>query len=87
VNYIIQSACADGLKIAISLIVAALPEGAELILTIHDELLVLCREEQAQEVEKIVTEKVVVGYREAFGEPLKVPIVFGTNVLNNWSEK
>ena len=65
----------------------ALPEGAELILTIHDELLVLCRADLAQEVSKIVTEKVVVGYREAFGEPLKVPIVFETNVIKNWSEK
>ena len=87
VNYIIQAACADGLKIAIVLISKALPEGAEVILTVHDELLVLCREEQAQEVSKIISEKVILGYQEALGEPLKVPIVFETNTLNNWSEK
>jgi DNA polymerase I-like protein with 3'-5' exonuclease and polymerase domains len=87
VNYIIQAACADGLKIAIALIVKSLPEGAELILTVHDELLVLCRIELAQEVSKIVTEKVIVGYREALGEPLRVPIVFETNIIKNWSEK
>ena len=38
VNYIIQAACADGLKIAITLIVKALPEGAELILTVHERV-------------------------------------------------
>jgi DNA polymerase I len=54
INYVIQAGCADGLKLSIILIVRALPPGAELILTIHDELLILCQEDQVQEVNKIV---------------------------------
>ena len=51
------------------------------------ELLVLCRTEQAKDVSRIVTEEVIAGYKVAFGEPLKVPIIFETNVIKNWSEK
>jgi putative DNA primase/helicase len=87
VNFVIQGACADGLKLAIILIVQALPPGAELILTIHDELLVLCRAEQAEEVNRIVAKAVVAAYRVALGEPLKVPIIVHPVTLKNWSEK
>jgi DNA polymerase-1 len=87
INFVIQSACADGLKLATIIICQSLPPGAELILTIHDEILVLCRANQAQEVSKIVTATVTAGYRVGFGEPLKVPIVFETNIVKNWSDK
>jgi DNA polymerase-1 len=87
VNFVIQGACADGLKLSIILIVKALPPGAEMILTIHDELLVLCRVDQAEEVKKIVASAVVAAYRVALGEPLKVPIVIKPVTIKNWSQK
>jgi DNA polymerase-1 len=87
INYVIQAGCADGLKIAILLITKALPPGAELILTVHDELLVLCRIDQAEEVMRVVEEAVVAAYKRALGEPLKVPIVIKPVILQNWSEK
>jgi DNA polymerase I-like protein with 3'-5' exonuclease and polymerase domains len=84
---VIQAGCADGLKLSIILIVRALPPGAELILTIQDELLILCRAEQVEEVNKIVVAAVVAAYRIALGEPLKVPIVIKPLIIKNWSEK
>jgi DNA polymerase I len=87
INFPIQGGCADGLKLSIILIVRALPPGAELILTIHDELLVLCRADQALEVKKIMAASVVAAYRIALLEPLKVPIVINPVVIKNWSEK
>ena len=61
--------------------------GAELILSIHDEVLVLCHAHQAEEVAKIVTEAMQSAYQEAFGAPLKVPILFEMNPVQNWSQK
>ena len=87
VNYVIQAGCADGLKLSIILITKALRPGAELILTVHDELLILCRVDQAEEVNKIVASAVIAAYRVALGEPLKVPIVIKPAAIKNWSEK
>jgi putative DNA primase/helicase len=87
INYVIQATCADGLKLAIILIVKALPPGAELILTIHDELLVLCRAGQAEEVMRTLEESVITAYKRALGEPLKVPIIIKPVTIQNWSEK
>ena len=87
VNYIIQGACTDGLKLGLLAIAAALPSGAELIHSVHDEVLVLCRIEQAEQVRETVTRVMVEAYQEAFGQPLKVPIVFEVEVIQNWSQK
>jgi DNA polymerase-1 len=87
VNFVIQAGCADGLKLAIILIVRALPPDAELILTVHDELLILCRADQAEAVKRIVEKAVVAAYKVALGEPLKVPIVIRPVTIQNWSHK
>jgi DNA polymerase-1 len=87
VNYVIQGGCADGLKIMIILVVKALPPGAELILTVHDELLILCRADQVLEVNKIVKAAVVTAYKIALGEPLKVPIIIKPAIIQDWGEK
>lgn len=75
------------MKLAIFLIVRALPPDAELILTIHDELLILCRADQAEGVAKIVVASVVAAYKVALGEPLSVPIVIKPTTIQNWSQK
>jgi DNA polymerase I-like protein with 3'-5' exonuclease and polymerase domains len=51
-NFPMQGACADGFKLAMALFNEGLPEHlyAKLILTVHDELVVECREGQADEV-------------------------------------
>jgi DNA polymerase I-like protein with 3'-5' exonuclease and polymerase domains len=87
VNYLIQSSCADGLKLGLVLIASQLPPGAELILSVHDEVLVLCHAYQAEEVGKTVTAAMKTAYKIAFGEPLKVPIIFEMKALKNWSQK
>jgi DNA polymerase I-like protein with 3'-5' exonuclease and polymerase domains len=87
INYLIQSTCADGLKIGLTKIASRLPKEAELILSIHDEVLVLCKSEQTEEVGEIVTTSMIEAYTEAFGEPLKIPIVFEVKPLSNWGEK
>jgi DNA polymerase I-like protein with 3'-5' exonuclease and polymerase domains len=87
VNYLIQASCADGQKLALVLIARRLPSGAELILSVHDEVLVLCHAQQAEEVGKIVTETMKEAYRMAFGQPLKVPIVFEMKPVQSWSQK
>jgi DNA polymerase I-like protein with 3'-5' exonuclease and polymerase domains len=68
-------------------IAANLPLGAELIHSIHDEVLVLCPIALAQEVKEIVSCCMIEAYKIAFGEPLKVPIVFEVGILRNWGEK
>jgi DNA polymerase I-like protein with 3'-5' exonuclease and polymerase domains len=57
------------------------------ILSVHDEVLVLCHAHQAGEVGKIVSAAMKAAYRIAFGEPLKVPILFNVEPLQNWSQK
>jgi DNA polymerase I-like protein with 3'-5' exonuclease and polymerase domains len=87
VNYLIQASCADGQKLALVLIARRLPSGAELILSVHDEVLVLCHAHQAEEAGKIVTAAMKTAYRMAFGEPLRVPIVFEMKAIQSWSQK
>jgi DNA polymerase I-like protein with 3'-5' exonuclease and polymerase domains len=87
VNFLIQASCADGMKLFLVLVASQLPFGAEVILSIHDEVLVLCHAHQAEEVGKIVSAAMKAAYRIAFGEPLKVPILFDVEPLQNWSEK
>ena len=87
VNGLIQPTCADGMKLGLVLIASELPLGAELILSVHDEVLVLCPAHQAEKVGRIVAAAMKAAYRIAFGEPCRVPIVFEVEALGNWSQK
>ena len=52
-NFVIQGACADGLKLALALLFERRMEcpGAVPILAVHDEIVVECAEAQAERVE------------------------------------
>jgi DNA polymerase-1 len=84
VNMPVQGGTADGMKQAIILVAQRIPEGAHLVATVHDELVVECREEDAEAVKKIVTDSMTEAMAELFPE---VPIEVEANICSNWGEK
>jgi DNA polymerase I len=50
VNTPVQGTSADAIKHALILLHGRLPEGAHIVATIHDEIVVECREQDAEEV-------------------------------------
>ncbi len=58
-NHPIQGTNADILKCALALLYEALPEGASLILAVHDELVIECPEALVPQVEELMKEKMV----------------------------
>ncbi len=84
VNMPVQGGTADGMKKAIILVAQRIPEGAHLVATVHDELVVECREEDAAAVKKIVTDSMTEAMAELFPE---VPIEVEANICSNWGEK
>ncbi len=60
VNTPVQGGAADGLKIAMVELAHRLPSGAKLVLTVHDEIVLLCATELAEQVkdllERVMTE-------------------------------
>ncbi|HYE71932.1 MAG TPA: DNA polymerase A family protein, partial [Blastocatellia bacterium] len=75
-NFIIQATAADLAKDAMVRLYQALPEGADLIATIHDEFIVECRREQAEDVRDLMTE-VMQQTPEGFTVPMKVEAKIG----------
>jgi DNA polymerase-1 len=67
-NHPIQGTNADILKCALALLYEALPEGASLILAVHDELVIECREELAGEVEALMKGMMVRACRQFLKE-------------------
>jgi DNA polymerase-1 len=55
VNTPVQGGAADGMKQALVLAAKRLPADAHIIATVHDELVVECPEEKAEEVRGILT--------------------------------
>jgi DNA polymerase-1 len=84
VNSPIQGSCADGMKLAMVKLAGLLPAEAKIILTIHDELLVLAPDNMAEAVKHLVAETMVKEMQTLFPE---VPIEVEARVLSNWSEK
>ncbi len=84
VNMPVQGGTADGMKKAIILVAQRIPEGAHLVATVHDELVVECREEDAEAVKKIATDSMTEAMAELFPE---VPIEVEANICSNWGEK
>ena len=83
VNLPIQGTAADILKRAMIDVHAALKEAhpkAQMILTVHDELLFESPEDQVDDVVKLVRE------RMAGAVPLKVPLDVDVGVGENWKE-
>ena len=82
VNSVIQGGCASAMKKAMVLMHEDLKKfNATVIATIHDEVIVLCKEENADEVKKIV-EKDMLKPIENLGVKFEVDV----NVGRTWSE-
>jgi DNA polymerase-1 len=92
VNHPVQGTGADGLKLAMALFNESLPEhfGAKLILAVHDELVVECPEDQAEEVSRFVEEVMVAGMNEIVNpgrddfHPDRVPVEVDVEALEGW---
>ncbi len=84
VNTPVQGGAADGMKQAIILVAQRIPEGAHLVATVHDELVVECREEDAEAVKEILIESMTEAMADLFPE---VPIEVEANICSNWGEK
>ncbi len=80
VNVPIQGTAADIMKMAMVALMPQLPKGADLLLQIHDELIVECDQTQSEEVEAIMKEVMESVY------DLGVPIVVDTDSGHNWGE-
>jgi DNA polymerase-1 len=77
VNMPLQGTAADMMKIAMINIHKKLPKDADLILQIHDELIVECNQEDAKKVEKIVKDEMEKVHR--FDVPIEVEVHHGTS--------
>jgi len=80
-NMPIQGTEADLMKRAMITVDKALPEGAKLVLQIHDSLMVECDEAQADEVAKILKDKM-----ENVAPDFKVKLAVDVKTANNWGE-
>ncbi len=77
VNMPLQGTAADMMKLAMVHIHKKLPDGAKLILQIHDELIVECKAEQAEAVAQLVSTEMVAVH--SFAVPIEVGIKTGTS--------
>ena len=84
VNTPVQGGAADGLKKAIILVAKRLPEGAMLVSTVHDELVVECWEQDADGVRSILSESMTEAMAALFPE---VPIQAEAFLCNTWADK
>lgn len=84
-NNTIQGGCADIMKAALISIYEALPEGAQLLATVHDEVLCECEPHQAEEVLGIV-----LGEMQDAATPLVGDVVVMRaegGVVTSWGDK
>ncbi len=84
VNTPVQGGTADGMKMAIATVARQLPEGAWIVSTVHDELIVECPEESADECLAVVRDNMVSQMALLFPE---VPVEVEANVCTTWGEK
>ncbi len=80
-NMPIQGTEADLMKRAMIKIDEKLPDGAEMVMQVHDSLIVECDESQAQEVEEILRD-----IMEKIAPELKVKLVVEVVTGKNWGE-
>jgi DNA polymerase I-like protein with 3'-5' exonuclease and polymerase domains len=84
VNTPVQGGTADGMKQALVLIAERLPESARIVSTVHDEVVVECAEDSADQCRGIITTSMVEAMSALFPE---VPVEVETNVCTTWAEK
>ena len=84
VNTPVQGGTADGMKHALILINDRLPESARIVSTVHDEVVVECPEESADQCREIITTAMVEAMAALFPE---VPVEVEANICTTWAEK
>lgn len=80
-NMPIQGTEADLMKRAMIAVDKALPEGADLIMQVHDSLIVECDENKAKEVGEILKREM-----EVVAPELKIKLAVDVTTGNNWGE-
>ncbi len=84
VNTPVQGGTADGMKHALVLIHQRLPGSARIVSTVHDEVVVECREDTAEQCREIITTAMVEAMSALFPE---VPVEIEANICTTWAEK
>jgi DNA polymerase I-like protein with 3'-5' exonuclease and polymerase domains len=84
VNTPVQGGCADGLKQALVDLSSALPDGAKIISTVHDEIIVECSEAQAEAVRDLLPATMRNAMAALFPQ---VPIEVEANICRHWGDK
>lgn len=82
-NHLIQGSAADIMKIAMVNIHAALPEGATMLMTVHDEVVISVPYDLVAEVEKIVAQEMA---DSCPSRHIKVPLVAEVKSGYRWSD-
>jgi DNA polymerase I-like protein with 3'-5' exonuclease and polymerase domains len=83
VNSLIQGSAADLIKLAMIRLNNILPDEIRLILSVHDELVVLAPEDRAEEAAALVKEAML---GEDIQKLLKVPLSSDVKIVDRWSE-
>ncbi|MDP9479570.1 MAG: DNA polymerase, partial [Actinomycetota bacterium] len=90
-NFPIQGACADGLKLALALLHERRNEcpDAVPILVVHDEIVIECAEEETEKVEAWLERAMIGGMDEAVNgagaEGLRMPVRVETKIGRTWA--
>lgn len=84
VNTPVQGGTADGMKQAIILVCQCIPQGARVVSTVHDELIIECPDGLSNRCRAIVSAAMEEAMAGLYPE---VPIEVEANVCQNWGEK
>jgi len=84
VNTPVQGGAADGMKRALILLQARLPETARIVSTVHDEVLVECQNADAPAVRELVQRSMTEAMAELYPT---VPIEAEAKICRSWGEK
>lgn len=84
VNTPVQGGCADGMKRALVQLATAVPPGARILSTVHDEIIVEAAEQDAEETRRILETVMVEAMAALFPQ---VPVEVEAKVCTSWGEK
>ncbi|MDQ3649919.1 MAG: DNA polymerase, partial [Acidobacteriota bacterium] len=80
-NFMIQATAADIFKQALITVHESLPEGARIVAQIHDEIIIECRADIAEDVHALT-----VAVMEQAPEGFTVPLRVDAKIVGRWSE-
>lgn len=82
-NYAIQATCAEGLKEALALIMAQKKSNWKIVNAIHDEIILVVDENEAQQAKGFLEDKMIEGMRKL---TKIVPIAVESKIIKNWEK-